>query len=319
MKAIRVHEFGGPEVLRLEDVPDPVPGPGQVLIGVAAIGVNPVETYIRSGIYGPRPFPFTPGSDVAGVVQAVGERVTGVKVGERVYTSGTITGAYAERTLSDEADVHPLSERVHMQQGAGLGIPAGTAYYALFHRGAARPGDCVLVHGGSGAVGTCAIQLARAAGMRIFATASGEDGHRYVLQQGAHQALDHNLTDDPQRVRELTSGHGFDVILEMLANVNLGKDLPCLARGGRVVVIGSRGPVEINARDAMRVNAEIRGMLLGNATADEKRSIHAALIAAMEAGTLRPVVERELRLEEAAEAHRLVMEHKARGKIVLIP
>jgi NADPH2:quinone reductase len=320
MKAIRIHQFGGPEVLTLEEVPEPTPGPGQVLVGAAAIGVNPVEAYIRAGNYGPRAFAFTPGSDLAGVVQAIGEGVSRVSVGDRVYTSGTISGAYAERAVCSEASVHPLPERASFQQGAALGVPAATAYYALFYRGGARPGESVLVHGASGAVGTCAVQLARAAGLHVIGTASGEEGQRFVRQQGAHAASGHDLTDDPQRVAELTGGRGgFDLILEMLANVNLGKDLPCLARFGRVVVIGSRGPVEINPRDTMGRNADIRGMLLGNATPDESRGIHAALIAALDAGTLHPVIERELPLSAAAEAQRLVMDHTARGKIVLIP
>ncbi len=139
MKAIRVHRFGGPEELKLEDVPDPQPAAGQVLVQISAAGVNPVETYIRTGKYGPRTFPYTPGSDAAGIVEAIGTEVTRVKPGDRVYTASTISGAYAQKALCSAQSVHPLPAHVTFAQGAALGVPYATAYYGLFLRARCAP------------------------------------------------------------------------------------------------------------------------------------------------------------------------------------
>lgn len=321
MKAIRVHEFGGPEVMRLEEVPEPKAGPGQVIVRVRAVGVNPVDTYIRAGTYAKLPqLPFTPGMDAAGVIEAVGEGVRTVGRGERVYTVGTVSGgACAELALWDASRVYSLPEHVSFAQGAAVGIPYGTAYRSLFHRAHALPGEVVLVHGASGAVGVAAVQLARAHGLRVIGTAGSERGRQLVQEQGAHAVLDHRATTYLEEVRRLTDGRGVDVILELLANVNLGKDLTVLAPRGRVVVIGSRGPVEINPRDAMMRDAAILGMSLWNVSDGELASIHAALVAGLANGTLRPVIGQELPLREAPRAHTAVLEAGAYGKIVLVP
>jgi NADPH2:quinone reductase len=320
MKAIRVNEFGGPEVLKLEDVPEPSPAAGQVRVRVRAAGVNPVDTYIRSGVHAVKPkLPYTPGLDAAGEVEAVGEGIKRFSVGQRVYLAGSLTGTYAELALCDESQCHALPERVTFAQGAGIFTPYATAYRALFHRAKAQPGETVFVHGASGGVGTAAVQLARAAGLRVVGTAGTEEGRRLVAEQGAHEVLDHRAPDYLERLDGLTGGRGVEVILEMLANVNLDKDLGVLAKGGRVVVIGSRGTVEINPRQAMMRDAAILGMTLFNASPHELQSIHAALGAGLEAGTLRPVVGRELPLAEAARAHEEVLKPGAYGKIVLIP
>ncbi|HEX8353725.1 MAG TPA: NADPH:quinone reductase [Pyrinomonadaceae bacterium] len=320
MKAIRVREFGGPEVLRLEDVTEPRPSAGQVVVRVRAVGVNPVDTYIRGGVHAVRPpLPYTPGLDAAGEVEAVGEGVTRLSAGRRVYVAGSVTGTYAELALCEESQCHPLPERVLYTQGAGVNTPYATAYRALFQRAQGRPGETVLVHGASGGVGTAAVQLARAAGMRVVGTAGTEEGRRLALEQGAHHVLDHGEPDYLERLAGLSGGRGVDVILEMLANVNLNKDLEVLAKGGRVVVVGSRGTVEINPRLAMTRDAAILGMTLFNISPQESASIHAALGAGLEAGTLRPVVGRELQLSEAARAHEEVLKPGAYGKIVLIP
>ena len=320
MKAIRVHELGDPEVMRLEEVPDLVPGRGEVVVQIQAIGVNPVDTYIRSGAYPARPtLPYTPGLDAAGVIEAVGEGVGHRRVGEWVYVAGSLSGTYAEQSLCREAQTHPLPETISFAQGAAVGVPYGAAWYALFSRAAARPGEFVLVHGASGGVGTAAVQLARAAGMRVIGTAGTEEGRKLVLEQGAHHVLDHRAAGYLEAIPALTCEHGIDVVLEMLANVNLGRDLKVLAMGGRIVVIGSRGTVEIDPRDTMGRNGSILGMVLFNATEAETRSMHAALGAGLENGTLHPVVGRELPLVEAAAAHRAVLEPGAYGKIVLVP
>jgi NADPH2:quinone reductase len=320
MKAIRVHEAGGPEVLKLEEVPDLKPGPGQVVVRVKAAGVNPVDTYIRSGMYARKPpLPYTPGMDAAGDVEAVGEGVTRVAVGDRVYISGTLTGAYAEQTLCDQSQAHPLPRQTSYPQGAAVNVAYATAYRALFHRAQARPGETVLVHGASGGVGIAAVQLARAAGMKVIGTGGTDEGRNLVREQGAHHVLDHRAADYLDQLGALTDGQGADVILEMLANVNLGKDLTALAQFGRVVVIGNRGTVEINPRDAMGRDAAVLGMTLFNVSERDMASIHAALVAGLENGTLRPVVGQEFPLAEAPRAHEAVMKPGAYGKIVLIP
>src|SRR5438132_10408348 len=285
MNAIRVYEFGGPEVLRLEEVPRPQPGPGQVLLRMHAIGVNPVETYIRAGTYAYKPaLPYTPGNDGAGVVEQVSADVNEFKPGDRVYTAGSISGTYAEFALCKAEQVHPLPANVSFEQGAAMGTPYATAYRGLFQRAEAKPGETVLVHGASGGVGTAAVQLARARGLRVCGTAGSDEGRKLAREQGAHEVFDHRAPDHSEHVMKATGGRGVDVIVELLANVNLGKDLPILAKRGRIAIIGSRGKVEIDPRDTMQRDADVRGMALPNTPPSELASIHAALVAGLETG-----------------------------------
>jgi NADPH:quinone reductase len=319
MKAIVVREFGGPEVMKLEEVPDPVPAAGQVVVRVRAVGVNPVDGYVRSGNYARIPtLPWTPGTDIGGTVEAVGEGVTSVAKGDRVYAHAAV-GGYAQLAICEAWQAHPLPPRLSFAQGAAIGVPYGTAWRALFIRARARAGETVLVHGASGGVGTAALQIARAHGLQVIGTAGTEDGLAVVRQQGAHHVLNHREADYIQRVRPLTDGRGVDVVLEMLANVNLDKDLDVLARGGRVVVVGNRGRVEIDPRKTMGTDAAILGMTLFNADRAEFHEIHSGLAAGLENGTLAPVVAIELPLTDAVKSHLAVMEPGARGKIVLIP
>jgi NADPH2:quinone reductase len=319
MKAIRVTQFGEPNVLQLAEVPTPQPGPGEVLVRIQAAGVNPVETYIRAGTYARLPnLPYTPGNDAAGVVEQVGADVSEFKAGDRVYTAGSLSGTYAEFALCKKQQVHPLPANVSFAQGAAIGTPYATAYRGLLQRAGARPGETVLVHGASGGVGTAAVQLARAHGLRVFGTAGSDEGFELVREQGAHEVFDHRVPDRFEKIMKATGGHGVDVIVEMLANVNLGKDLTILAKAGRVVIIGSRGRVEINPRDTMQRDADVRGMILPNTPPAQLASIHAALVAGLEDGTLRPVIGREIPLAQAANAHQAVMESGALGKIVLV-
>jgi len=320
VKVIRVHEFGPPEVMRIEEVPNLKPGPKQVVVRVRAAGVNPADTYMRAGAYARKPtLPYTLGMDAAGVVEAIGDGVTQVAAGARVYTSGTISRAYAEQALCDESQVHALPQSLSFQQGAGVNIPYATAYRALFQRAHATGGETVLVHGATGGVGIAGVQLARAAGLNVIGTGGSARGRELVAQQGATHVLDHGTPDYLDKALNITGGRGIDVILEMLANVNLGKDLKVLAPGGRVVVIGSRGRVEIDPRDTMQRDAAILGMLLFNVTDRDSKSIHAALAAGFENGTLHPIVGREMPLADAPQAHQAVMAPGAYGKIVLIP
>jgi NADPH2:quinone reductase len=322
MKAICVRKTGGPEVLVLEDVADPVPGQNQVVVRMHAAGVNPVDVYIRSAAQGRNPaLPYVPGLDGAGVIEAVGPGVTPWSVGDRVYLSGTVpaslNGTYAERALCTPAHVHPLPERLTFSQGAAVNVAYATAYRSIVDRADARPAETMLVHGGSGGVGIAAIQIGRAMGLKVLATAGTERGRTLVFEQGAHEVFDHRAPDYLAAILAATGGRGVDVIIEMLANVNLDKDLGLLARHGRVVVVGNRGRVEIDARQTMGRDAAILGMTLMNATPEDRVRIHAALDAGLANGTLTPVVGREFPLADAAAAHVAVMEPGAYGKIVL--
>ena len=285
MKAIRVNEFGEPEVLRMEEVPTPQPGSGEVLVRMQAIGVNTVETYIRAGKYARLPaLPYTPGNDGAGVIEQASSDVTEFKAGDRVYTAGSLSGTYAEFVLCKTEQVHRLPANVSFAQGAAMGTPYATAYRGLFQRADARPGETVLVHGASGGVGTAAVQLARARGLRVCGTAGSDEGRKLAREQGAHEVFDHRAPDHFEHVMKATGGRGVDVIVELLANVNLGKDLPILAKGGRIAIIGSRGKVEIDPRDTMQRDADVRGMALPNTPPSELASIHAALWLAWKTG-----------------------------------
>ncbi|MBM3466090.1 MAG: NADPH:quinone reductase, partial [Armatimonadetes bacterium] len=300
-----------------EEIDSPELGDGDVIVALKAAGVNPVDSYIRAGTYGERPRPYTPGMDGAGTVEAVCPGLGGIAVGDRVYVTGSLTGTYAEKTVALASDVHPLPERVTFEQGASIGVPYPTAYRALFQKARAIAGEWLLVHGCSGGVGTAALQWARPAGLRIVGTAGSENGAALARENGAHHVVDHTKEGYLEEAVAATGGHGFDVILEMLANVNLPSDLEVLAQGGRVVLIGNRGRVEIDPRAAMRKDAVIYGMVLFNAPPAEMAALHAAVGAGLEAGLLRPHVGRALTLEDAPKAHHAVMGRGAAGKIVL--
>jgi len=309
--------------MKLEEVADPIAGAGEVLVRVRAAGVNPVDTYMRSGTQGRTPaLPYTPGTDGAGIIEAVGPGVDGVACGDRVYFSGTAsmgyTGAYAEKAVCRANQVHGLAASLSFGQGAAVGVPYATAHRALFGRAQSRPGETVLVHGGSGGVGVAAIQLARAHGMTVYATAGTGRGLALETAQGATRVFDHTSPSYLAEIFSATSGRGVDVIIEMLANINLDKDLGLLALRGRVVVVGSRGRVDIDPRQTMGRDAAVLGMTLGNVPPPEMAQIHADLAAGLGDGTLTPAVGREFPLHQAPDAHRAVMEPGAFGKIVLV-
>ncbi|MDQ4123748.1 MAG: NADPH:quinone reductase [Acidobacteriota bacterium] len=320
MKAIRVHEFGEPDVMRLEEIEELKPAVGQVLARVKAVGVNPVDTYIRAGAYARKPtLPYTPGSDAAGIVEAVGEGVEKVKTGDRVYVAGTSTGAYAEFCLSDENQIFPLPENVSFEQGAGVFVPYATAFRGLFQRGGAQAGETVLIHGASGGVGIAAVQWARNVGLKIIGTASSEAGRNLVMNEGADYVFDHKAENYLAEILKITDNRGVNIILEMLANVNLQKDFDVLAMYGRIVVIGNRGTLEFNPRAAMSKDASIHGMSLFNAPPAQMAEIHREIGRGLAQGYLKPVIAETFPLVEAAKAHRAVLENNHLGKIVLIP
>lgn len=320
MKAIQVHQFGGPEVLALHEIPSPKPGPGEALVKVHAAGVNPYDTYMRAGTYAIKPpLPYTPGSDAAGTVESVGEGVKRVNAGDRVYTAKTLTGAYAEYALALESQLNPLPDKISFAQGAGLWVPYGTAYTALHHHAHAHAGETLLVHGASGGVGTASVQIARAMGLTVFGTAGTQRGLDLVKKEGAHHAFDHTKSGYTDEIMKTTGGRGVDIILEMAAHVNLAADLRMLAQNGRVVVIGNRGELTINPRELMARRASARGFTLWAATESETVEIHAGIAAGLENNTLRPIVGKEMPLKDAPQAHQDVLAPGSFGKIVLVP
>jgi NADPH2:quinone reductase len=323
-RAVVVSQFGTPAALRVENVPARHPGAGEVLVRVRAAGVNPVDAYIASGNYARKPpLPYTPGWDGAGDVEAVGAGVSDVKPGDRVWIAGDNVsvnpGTFADYATLTKSQVHRLATPISHAQGAAVGVPYATAYRALFLRAAARPGEIVLVHGATGGVGIAAVQFAVAHGMKVIATGGSDRGLDIVRDQGAHVVLNHKTPGYLDDVKRAADGHGVDVVLEMAAHINLDNDLGLLAHGGRVVVIGNRGRVEIDARQAMVRDASIQGMLLFNTPPAELVSIHEAIEAGLENGTLNPVVGREFVLDNSQAALDAVLQPGALGKIVVVP
>lgn len=320
MKAIKVSDFGDPEVMKLEEISDLVPEDDEVLIRVKAAGVNPVDTYIRQGIHAQKPeLPYTPGKDAAGIVEKVGANISKFEVGERVYTSGSQTGTYAQFCLCAEDQIHHLPENISFEQGAGVFVPYATAYRALMQRAGAQSGETVLVHGASGGVGIAAVQWAKNAGLKVIGTASSEEGRILVKEQGADFVFDHSKENYLDEIQEATDGKGVEIILEMLANENLQKDFEVLAMFGRIIVIGNRGSLDFNPRLAMGKEATICGMSLFNAPFEAMNEIYKAIYQGLSEGYLNPIIGKAFSLENSAQAHRGIIESKAFGKIILIP
>ena len=317
MKAIIVDDFGGPEALQIQTVPDPTPQNGEVVVRLHAAGVNPVETYQRAGTppYNNVEFPWTPGSDGAGEIAAIGDDVSDWKIGDRVYVYAPKgNGTYAEMIACKSSQVHRLPDNVSFEAGAAMGVPYATAHRALFGKANAKAGEVVFIHGASGGVGTAAIQLANRAGLSVAGSASDED---FIEKVGAKYTFNHNVEGYMSDALGATCGRGFDLILEMKAGENLGKDAEVLAPFGRIVVIGSGGPVEINPRDWMGKDATVMGMTLFNVTGAQLQEIHADLVDGLQSGQLRPIIAQTFKLGDASNSHVAVMEGESHGKIVL--
>lgn len=318
MKAIVVREFGAADVMKIEEMPTPELNQNQILVRIKAAGVNPVDTYIRSGVYAQKPeLPYTPGKDGAGIVEKIGGKITRFSVGDRVLTADAGSGTYAEYAVFDEKQLIRLPGNVSFEEGAGVFVPYATAYRALFQKAKGKAGETVLIHGASGGVGTAAIQWAKNAGLTVIGTASSDEGKSLVKEQGADHILDHSDANYLAEILKITNGEGVEIILEMLANVNLQKDFDVLAKFGRISIIGNRGSLDFNPRAIMSKDASVFGMALFNAPEVEMNEIHAAIFDGLEKGFLKPIVGKTFPLEQAVEAHRAVIEEKAFGKIVL--
>jgi len=320
MKAIVVREYGEPEVMKIEKVELPSPTGTQVLVKIEAAGVNPVDTYLRTGIHAHAPaLPYTPGKDGAGTVEAIGDAVSQFKAGDRVYTSGSISGTYAEFALCDETHLGKLPDNISFEQGAGVWTPYATGYRALFQKAEAKAGETVLIHGASGGVGVAAVQWAKNAGLKVIGTASSPEGKQLISDQGADVVFDHSDDDHLTEIHAYTDGKGVNIIVEMLANENLERDFEALAMFGRIVVVGNRGSLQFTPRQAMTKETTILGMSLFNAPKEKLDQIRTAIYDGLSAGFLKPPVSRSFPLSDAPAAHHAIIKDKANGKIVLIP
>ena len=324
MKAVRIHKYGGPEVLVYEEVPTPEPGPAQILVRVEAATVNPVDVSVREDRFPtPKAPPKTLGSDGAGVVERVGRDVSSVTPGDEVFFSGLgigSEGSYAEYALIAEAQAVPIPAGLTFVDAAALGMAFPAAYYGLVTRGAVQAGETVLVQGAAGGVGSASVQLAVALGARVIGTVSGAAEAELVRSLGAEATIDYRTEDVVARARELTGGKGPDLVHELVVSVNLPADVRLLATGGRIVCTG-QGPAPeatVPIGDALAKDATLLFMNLNNA----KRAGVAAIareIAKMAAeGRVKPVIGQTLPLAEARRAHELLAGDHL-GKIVLLP
>lgn len=320
MNVIEVREFGDPGVLQPAQREVPAPEHDEVLLEVEAIGVNPVDTYVRAGTYPVLPeLPYVPGKDVAGRIIEVGDSVKRWRQGDRVYSAGTRSGGYAQYAVCHQSQVFSLPENMDFAAGAAVGVPGAAAWRALFTRARARERERVLVHGASGSVGMIVVQLAISRGLEVYGTAGTARGIEQVERTGVRRVYDHCDPGYLAAIREDIGEKGFDVIVEMLANVNLVSDLELLGRKGRVVIVGSRGTIAIDPRATMAKETEILGMSLFNSTEDEMKEAHIGLYRLMCERRLAPPVACTLRLEQAALAHEKIAAGGNCGKIVLLP
>ncbi|XP_045209318.2 quinone oxidoreductase-like [Mercenaria mercenaria] len=321
MRAIRVKQFGGPEVLQLEEsVAVPIPSDTQVLVQVRAAGINPVDTYIRSGTYQMTNLPYTPGRDGAGIIKKVGSKTTKFKPGDRVYFLFNASGSYAQYVAVEEGMVGHLADYLTLEQGAAIGIPYYTAFRALSikARDKFKAGNTVLVHGASGAVGLASVQFAVSRGLTVYGTAGSQEGIHLVLEHGATAVYNHRDEGYIDKMKAAMNGSGPDIIVEMLANVNLATDMTLVNRNGIIVVVGCRGNVEVNPRLAMQKEFIVTGFALPNAAQGEWTEMHELMAEGMQQQWVQPHISKIYPMHEATQAHENIIKTKAAlGKIIL--
>jgi NADPH:quinone reductase len=323
MKAILVHQLGGPEVLKYEDVPDPQPGEGQALVRVEAAGVNFIDVYFRAGLYkGPSP-PFIPGQEAAGTVAAVGPGVTEVAVGDRVAYTG-VQGAYAERAAVPAARLVKLPEGLSARQGAAAMLQGMTAHYLATSTYPLKPGDACLVHAAAGGVGQLLCQIAKLRGARVLGTVSTEEKARLAREAGADEVILYTERDFAAEAKRLTGGRGVQVVYDGVGRSTFEKSLDSLALRGMMVLFGqASGPVPpfdptiLNAKGSLYLT---RPSLHHYIAAREELMQRADdILGGVAAGKLRLRIGLELPLAQAAEAHRALEGRRTTGKVLLIP
>jgi len=342
MQAIRIHEHGGPEVLRVEDIERPLPGPGQCLVKVLAVSLNHLDLWVRRGMPGfPVPFPRIPGCDGTGEIVALGAGVTGRELGERVVIEPGYTtlespevargddhlaadyeirgehsdGLCCEYVAVDERYLLPLPAGVDPVQAAAVPLVFITAWGLVVSRGGLGRGETVLVLGGASGVGSAAIQIARSRGARVIATAGSEAKRALARELGADEVVDHGQEGWGKQVKQLTGGRGVDLVVEHVGPATWKTSMSLLARNGRLVTCGgTTGPkVEILLPHLFIKNLSVLGSTMG------PRSAYPEILARVEAGDWRPVVDRVLPFARVVEAHQLLEERAVSGKIVLVP
>ena len=323
MKAIRVHTTGGPEVLRLDDVPSPEPGPGQVLIAVEASGVNFIDVYQRTGLY-KTATPFVPGQEAAGTIAALGPGVAGLRVGDRVACYHGGLGGYAEYAVAPADRVVPLPDRVSAAQGAALMLQGMTAHYLACTTYPLAPGDACLVHAAAGGVGLLLCQIAKRRGARVIGTASTAAKAALAREAGADDVISYVDQDFETEVRRLTGGAGVQVVYDSVGRTTFDAGLRCIARRGMMVLFGqSSGPVApldpqvLNQRGSLFLTRPTLGHYV--ATRAELEARTADLLRWVQDGTLVLHIDREWPLSQAADAHRALERRATAGKVLLRP
>ena len=324
MRCIEIRAPGSPDVLTLVERPDPVPGPGEVLIGVAAAGVNRPDVMQRRGAYPPPPGASDiPGLEVAGTIESVGDGVRSWQPGQQVCAL-VAGGGYATKCIAPAAQCLPVPDSLDLIAAAALPETFFTVWSNVFDRGRLRAGESALVHGGSSGIGTTAIQLASARGVRVFATAGSDEKCRVCEELGAERAINYRTRDFVEDIRALTANRGVDLILDIVGGSYVPRNLSVLAMDGRLVQIGLMEGEPTAAVDFRRVlgrRLTITGSTLRPRSVDEKGQIAAALRRdvwpLVERGVVRPVVHRTFPLADAAAAHRLMESSEHVGKIVL--
>jgi NADPH2:quinone reductase len=324
MKAMIATEWGEPEQLRYADVPAPAPGPGEVLVDVRGIGCNFFDILMVQGKYQVRPpFPFSPGSEIAGVVRAIGPGVTRCRPGQRVMAM-VDWGAYAEQVVAPESAVYPTPDAMSDLEAASFLIVYQTSYAALVHRAALRPGEWLLVHGAAGGVGLSAVQIGKALGARVIATAGTPAKLEIARQSGADVLIDYRTEDWVERVKAVTGGEGADVIYDPVGGDVFDGSTKCVAFEGRILPIGfAAGRIpSIAANRVLLKNISIVGLHWGSYRRRGSPLVQAwmdALVALHAGGQIRPVIYRTYPLHDAAAALRALGERESYGKVVLVP
>jgi putative PIG3 family NAD(P)H quinone oxidoreductase len=325
MRAVVVPEPGGPEVLRVEEVPDPAPGPDEVLVEVAAAGINRADLLQRQGNYPPPPgAPPYLGLECSGTVAEVGATVAGWNVGDRVCAL-LAGGGYAEKVAVPVGQLMTVPAGVELVDAAGLPEVTCTVWSMVFGAGAGRlqPGERILIHGGSSGIGTMAIQLAHGRGAQVFVTAGSQAKLDFCRELGADVTINYREEAFEDRVAEETDGAGVDVVLDNMGASYLGRNMAALATGGRLIVLGMQGGVkgELNLGMLLAKRATVHAAGLRARPREQKAQIVAgtqnAVWPMIEAGTVRPIVDRVVPFEHAAEAHRLVEASEHIGKVLL--
>jgi NADPH:quinone reductase len=329
MKAVRVHELGGPDVLTYEDVPDPLPQPGEALVRIEAAGVNYLDIYYRSGFHWGghhrRPLPYIPGAEAAGTVVAAGSNVGNVALGDRVaYGISNGEGSYAELRAVPAWHLHKLSPGTSFETAAATMLQGMTAHYLTHSTYPVKPNDAVLVHAAAGGTGLFLIQLAKMRGARVFGTVSNAEKGALARSFGADAVIDYRREDFAAAIRSLTGGAGVNVVYDSVGKATYEKSLDCLAPLGTLVLFGqASGPVPpfdtavLNAKGSL---ALARPSLSHNVTSHADVAWRAGdLFRWIEAGKLKVETGRRFRLADAAEAHRLLESRNSVGKILLIP